>query len=59
MALSPVFPKTMHRQRTDTTTAAAGSISAKRDKIFSKSRDVREDRGSRQMKTSNNPRSGR
>jgi hypothetical protein len=30
---------------------------AKRDNIFSKSRDVREDRGTREMKTSQNARS--
>jgi hypothetical protein len=35
--------------------ATASPKPQKRDNIFSKSRDTREDRGSRQMKTSHNP----
>jgi len=52
--LPPVFPQTMHRLRP---TPPAGNVPpkpAKRDNLFSKSRDVREDRGERQMKTSHN-----
>lgn len=52
--LPPVFPQTMHTLRP---TLPAGNLPvkpAKRDNIFSKSRDVREDRGERQMKTSHN-----
>ena len=49
---TPVFPKTIHRLRL----AVAASLpkSPKRDKIFSKSRDTREDRGERKMKTTRN-----
>jgi hypothetical protein len=53
-----VFPQTMHRVRTDPKAVASGATSKKskkRDNIFSKSRDVREDRGERQMKTTHNP----
>lgn len=35
--------------------ALPGHKPSKRKKVFSQSRDTREDRGSRQMKTSNNP----
>jgi hypothetical protein len=48
----PVFPKTLHRLRPNAKTATPDSKPQKRDDVFSKSRDVREDRGSRQMKTS-------
>jgi hypothetical protein len=51
----PVFPETFHRLRPNTKAATSGSKPQKRDDIFSKSRDMREDRGSRQMKTSHNP----
>jgi len=47
-----VFPKTLHTLRPNL--AAATKKSKKRDNIFSKSRDVREDRGTREMKTSHN-----
>jgi hypothetical protein len=47
----PVFPQTLHRLRPNSETAPI-SKAKKRDNIFSKSRDVREDRGTRQMKTS-------
>jgi hypothetical protein len=49
----PVFQKTLHSLRTNPT-AAASSKSEKRDNTFSKSRDTREDRGERQMKTTQN-----
>jgi hypothetical protein len=47
-----VFPKTLHTLRPNP--EAATTKSKKRDNIFSKSRDVREDRGTREMKTSHN-----
>jgi hypothetical protein len=50
----PIFPKTLHRLRSDIKAVAATSKSQKRDSAFSKSRDTREDRGARQMKTSHN-----
>jgi len=49
-----VFPKTLHRLRKDFREAHPTPKPLKRDNIFSKSRDTREDRGSRQMKTSHN-----
>jgi hypothetical protein len=52
---SPVFPKTLHHVRTRTTEPAPHAKLPKRDNIFSKSRDLREDRGERQIKTSHNP----
>jgi hypothetical protein len=52
-AESPVFPKTLHRLRSNPEAAATNPKSKKRDKIFSKSRDTREDRGTREMKTKN------
>jgi hypothetical protein len=52
---SPVFPKTLHQVRTRGEEAALGPKFQKRDNIFSKSRDTREDRGARQAKTSKNP----
>jgi hypothetical protein len=53
---TPHFPKTRHQFRPDPQ-AAANSIPAKRDNIFSQSRDTREDRGTREMKTTQNARS--
>jgi hypothetical protein len=53
-AQTPVFPKTLHHARTSTTEASTTSKTEKRDNIFSKSRDTREDRGERQLKTSHN-----
>lgn len=47
----PVFQKTLHRLRPNPKAATPGPKSQPRDNIFSKSRDPREDRGSRQMKT--------
>jgi hypothetical protein len=54
---TPVFPQTLHRLRPAPDAAAPNKKSQKRDNIFSKSRDNREDRGARQMKTSRNPQS--
>jgi len=54
-----VFPQTLHRlrQNPDAVAGAAppGPKAKKRANIFSKSRDTREDRGERQIKTSHNP----
>jgi hypothetical protein len=50
-AQSPVFPKTIHRLRPVSKTGE-NPESKKRPNTFSKSRDTREDRGARQMKTS-------
>ena len=50
----PVFPQTMHETRPNQEKALPHPKSKKRDNIFSKSRDVREDRGTREMKTSHN-----
>jgi len=46
---TPVFQKALHTVRPATKTATK-----KRDNIFSQSRDTREDRGTREMKTSHN-----
>jgi len=48
-----VFQKGPHRVRP--LAKAAKPVKQKRDNIFSKSRDTREDRGARQMKMSHNP----
>jgi len=50
---TPVFPKTAHQFR-PVPESAASPKPPKRDNTFSKSRDVREDRGTREMKTSHN-----
>jgi hypothetical protein len=50
-----VFPQTLHRVRILSKKPAASPKPQKRDNIFSKSRDTREDRGERQIKTSHNP----
>jgi len=50
----PVFPQTLHQQRPDSQAAAQNTKAPKRDNTFSKSRDTREDRGTREMKTSHN-----
>ena len=48
---TPVFPKTAHQFR-PAPEPTASSKPPKRDNTFSKYRDVREDRGTREMKTS-------
>jgi hypothetical protein len=51
---TPVFPKSRHRLRPNHNKVAPNPKPKKRDNIFSKSRDLREERGTREMKTSNN-----
>jgi hypothetical protein len=51
---TPVFPQTLHHVRVRGE-EAANPKAKKRDNIFSKSRDTREDRGARQVKTSTAP----
>ncbi len=48
---TPVFPQAVHQQRPEIKLADPEVKPAKRDNVFSKSRDTREDRGARQMKT--------
>jgi hypothetical protein len=52
---SPVFPQTLHRLRVQADAVAGAAASnpkpQKRDNTFSKSRDTREDRATRQIKT--------
>ncbi len=55
MVQTPIFPKTLHQFRLPT--KAASTKPTKRDNVFSKSRDLREDRGIREMKTSHNEQS--
>jgi hypothetical protein len=50
----PVFPQTHHRLRSNPKEASLNPKSQKRDNIFSRSRDTREDRGTRQIKTTHN-----
>ncbi len=50
----PVFQIAIRKRVTKTSTAAPKAKAPKRDNIFSKSRDTREDRGARQMKTAKN-----
>ena len=52
---SAVFPQALHRLRPAPKAAPAGSNAPVRDKVFSQSRDTRENRGERQMKTSHSP----
>ena len=52
---TPVFPKTAHQFRPVSKTSASPKP-AQRENTFSKSRDVREDRGTRKMKASHNDR---
>jgi len=52
---TPVFPQKLHHLRPNP--EATNPKSKKRDNIFSKSRDMREDRGTREMKTTHNPQS--
>jgi hypothetical protein len=51
---TPVFPQTMHETRPNHDKTLPQPKPKKRDNIFSKSRDLREDRGTREMKTSHN-----
>jgi hypothetical protein len=53
-AHSAVFPQTLHTLRPNHDKPLPHPKSKKRDDIFSKSRDLREDRGTREMKTSLN-----
>jgi hypothetical protein len=50
---TPVFPKTSHQFRPVPETTVSPKP-PKRENTFSKSRDTREDRGTREMKTSHN-----
>ncbi len=52
MPQTAVFPQTLHTLRP--IPDAVTPKSKKRENIFSRSRDVREDRGTREMKTSHN-----
>ena len=54
---APVFPETPHQFRPTSTLTAPNRKPKKRDNTFSKSRDVREDRGAGQMKTTHNAQS--
>jgi hypothetical protein len=51
---TPVFPQSLHRLRPNSKEATLNPKSQKRDNIFSQSRDTREDRGMREMKTTHN-----
>ena len=51
----PVFPIVIRKRVAKSNGAATSDKSPKRNNIFSKSRDTREDRGARQVKTSTNP----
>jgi hypothetical protein len=53
IAQTPVFPQTLHRLRPNP--EAATPKTKKPDNTFSQSRDTRENRGTREMKTKNNP----
>jgi hypothetical protein len=53
-AKTPVFPQTLHTLRPNHDKPMPQPKPKKRDDILSKSRDVREDRGTREMKTSHN-----
>ena len=50
----PVFPKALHRSRANDYLVMAFHNFKKRNNIFSKSRDLREERGTREMKTPHN-----
>jgi hypothetical protein len=54
MSEPPLFPKMRHRRRPNPEEATPSPESGNRGKIFSKSRDTREDRGTREMKMSHN-----
>lgn len=52
---TPAFQISVRQRAAKPQAAALGSKTKKRDNIFSKSRDTYEDRGTREMKTSQNP----
>jgi hypothetical protein len=52
---TPVFQTVIRKRGANPKAATQSPKSQKRDNIFSKSRDTREDRGARQMKTTHNP----
>jgi hypothetical protein len=54
MPQAPVFPQTLHQLRPNYDKVMPHPKTKKRDNIFSKSRDLREERGTREMKTSHN-----
>jgi hypothetical protein len=54
---SPVYPKALHQFRPDPKAVKLSPQTPKRDNIFSQSRDERENRGTRGMKTSRNAQS--
>jgi hypothetical protein len=56
-APEPVFPKSPHRLRPNSGDPAVSPNAKKRENTFSQSRDTREDRGTRQMKTTHNAQS--
>jgi hypothetical protein len=51
---TPVFPQTLHTLRPNQDKPMPNPKPKKRDNIFSKSSDLREDRGTREIKTSHN-----
>ena len=51
----PVFPEMLHRVRQRPDEHPVAPAIPKRDNTFSQSRDIREDRGERQIKTTHNP----
>lgn len=53
-AQTPVFPQTLHTLRPNHDKPMPNSKPKKRDNIFSQSSDLREDRGVREIKTSQN-----
>jgi hypothetical protein len=52
---TPVFQTVIHEPAAAPKAVAPSPKSQKRDNTFSKSRDTREDRGTRQAKASSNP----
>jgi hypothetical protein len=53
---TPVFQTVIHKPGANPKEAAPSPKSQKRDNTFSQSRDTREDRGTREMKTTHNSR---
>ena len=56
---TPVFPQTLHEKRPLLAKTLPHPTAKKRDNIFSKSRDLREDRGTREMKTTHHVQTNR